>query len=313
MPDWKILIADGLDQSGVSILSQEAQVDQRDQISSSELIDVIAEFHALIVRGRTRVNPSVFAAAKSLKIVGRAGVGIDNIDLAAANSHNVTVVNSPLATSQAVAEHAIGLMFALARSIPYADASMKSGLWLKSRLLGVELKHQVLGIIGVGNIGKLVAQLAQSLGMEVIGHDPLIPRQVIQDIGVEPVSLQDLLTRSDFITIHVPLGPKTRGMIDGQAIGYMKRGVRLISTARGGILDETALLGALESGQISGAALDVFANEPPGLTALVSHPQVIATPHIGAQTLEAQSRAAVDIATEVLAALRGEPLRWKIV
>jgi D-3-phosphoglycerate dehydrogenase len=149
--------------------------------------------------------------------------------------------------------------------------------------------------------------------MRVIGHDPLIPRQDIQAIGVEPYSLQELLARSDFITLHVPLGPKTRAMVDGQAIGYMKRGVRIISTARGGILDETALLGALESGQVSGAALDVFADEPPGLTALVSHPQVIATPHIAAQTVEAQSRAAIDIASEVLAALRGEPLRWRIV
>jgi D-3-phosphoglycerate dehydrogenase len=313
MQDWKILITDGLNQTGLSILTQEAHVDKRDQVSSSELIEIITGFDALIVRGQTQVTSEVFAASQKLKVVGRAGVGVDNIDLAAANSHNVTVVNSPHATTQAVAEHTIGLMFSLARSIPYADASMKSGLWLKNRLYGVEIKGQVLGIIGMGNIGRLVAQLANSLGMTVLGHDSLISHQEIQDIGVESATLQDLLSRSDFISIHVPLGPKTRGMIDGQAIGYMKRGVRLISTARGGILNETALLGALESGQISAAALDVFNDEPPGLTALVSHPQVIATPHIAAQTIEAQSRAAVDIATEVLAALRGDPLRWKIV
>lgn len=313
MPGWKILITDGLNQEGLAILSQEALVEERDGISPHELREILGEFDALIVRGRTRVTAEVFASAPNLKVVGRAGVGVDNIDLAAANHHNVTVVNSPIATSRAVAEHTLGLIFSLARSIPYADSSMKSGLWMKKSLYGMELNEKVLGIIGLGNIGRLVAQLAISLGMMVVGYDPLIPNQVLQDLSVDPVSLQQLFTKSDFITIHVPLNPTTRGMIDGQAIGYMKRGVRLVLTARGGIIDETALLGGLESGQIAAAALDVFSDEPPGLSALVSHPHVIATPHIGAQTLEAQTRAAVDIATETLAALRGDRLRWKIV
>lgn len=313
MPDWKILIADGLNKEGLSILSKDAQVDERDGISADELIKNLGEFDALIVRGRTRVTAEVFASAKRLKVVGRAGVGVDNIDLAAANHHNVTVVNSPIATSRAVAEHTLGLLFALARSIPYADASMKSGLWIKKRLYGIELNNKVLGIIGLGNIGRLVAQLSNSLGMVVLGHDSYIPDQELREFGADPVSLQQLYNKSDFISIHIPLNPTTRGMIDGQAIGYMKRGVRLILTARGGIIDETALLGGLESGQISAAALDVFTDEPPGLSALVSHPHVIATPHIAAQTIEAQARAAVDIATETLAALRGDSLRWKIV
>jgi D-3-phosphoglycerate dehydrogenase len=313
MPDWKILISDGLAENGLTILSKAAQVEERQGISPKELIDLIGGFDALIVRGATQVTSDVFAVSQKLKVIGRAGVGVDNIDLAAANIHKVTVVNSPQATTQAVAEHTLALMFALARSIPLADASMKSGLWHKKQFLGVEFKDQVLGIIGVGHIGGLVANMAKSLQMTVLGYDPLIPATDIRAREAEPVALRELFSRSDFISIHVPLTPETRGMIDGQVFGDMKRGVRLICTARGGVIDETALLGALESGQAAGAALDVFANEPPGLSALVSHPRVITTPHIAAQTMEAQARAAADIASEVLAALRGDPLRWKIV
>jgi len=313
MSGWKILVTDGLAEKGLAILSNAAQVDEQQGISTEELIGIIGEYDALIVRGQTQVTADVLSAAQKLRVVGRAGVGVDNIDLAAANIHNITVVNSPHATTQAVAEHTLALIFALARSLPSADATMKSGLWLKKNFLGVEIKDQVLGIIGLGHIGSLVAHMAKSLHMSVLGYDPLISPADIQTREADPVTLQDLFARSDFISIHVPLNPETRGMIDGQSFGYMKHGMRLICTARGGVVDETAMLGALESGQVAGAALDVFTNEPPGLSALVSHPRVIATPHIAAQTEEAQARAAVDIATEVLAALRGDPLRWKIV
>lgn len=313
MSDWKIIVADGLDGRGLEILSEAAQVDERAGISPEELIKVISEYDALIVRGQTRVNAEVFSAATNLKVVGRAGVGVDNIDLAAANLNNVTVVNSPFATTQAVAEHVLALLFSLARSIPRADETMKSGLWHKKQFVGVEIKDKVLGIIGMGNIGSSLALMSKSLGMQVIGYDPLIPDAEIEQRGADPVKIQELYARSDFISIHVPLNPETRGMINGGSFGTMKRGVRLICTARGGIVDETALLAALESGQVAGAALDVFAKEPPGMSALVSHPKVVATPHIGAQTAEAQARAAVDIAGEVLAALQGDPLRSKIV
>jgi len=313
MLEWKILVTDGLAENGLAILSNAAQVDEHQGISTEKLIGIMGEYDALIVRGQTRVTAEVFTATQKLKVVGRAGVGVDNIDLAAANIHNVTVVNSPHATIQAVAEHTLALIFALARSLPSADATMKSGLWLKKQFLGVEIKDQVLGIIGMGHIGSQVAHMAKSLQMTVLGYDPFLSPADIQTREADPVTLQDLFARSDFISIHVPLIPETRGMIDGQSFGYMKHGMRLICTARGGVVDETAMLGALESGQVAGAALDVFTNEPPGLSALVSHPRVIATPHIAAQTEEAQARAAVDIATEVLAALRGDPLRWKIV
>jgi len=313
MSEWKILVTDGLAENGLAILSNAAHVDEHQGISSDKLIDMMGDYDALIVRGQTRVTAEVFTAAQKLKVVGRAGVGVDNIDLAAANIHSVTVVNSPHATTQAVAEHTLALIFALARSLPSADATMKSGLWLKKQFLGVEIKDQVLGIIGMGHIGSLVAHMAKSLQMTVLGYDPFISPADIQTREADPVTLQDLFARSDFISIHVPLNRETRGLIDGQSFGYMKHGMRMICTARGGVVDETALLGALESGQVAGAALDVFTKEPPGLSALVSHPRVIATPHIAAQTEEAHARAAIDIATEVLVALRGDPLRWKIV
>ena len=260
-----------------------------------------------------KVTQSILEAAPKLKVVGRAGVGVDNIDLAAAQSRGVTVVNAPTATTIAVAEHTLALMLSLIRHVPRADTTMKSGLWEKKKLVGTELNSKTLGIIGMGNIGSGVAQRAAAFGMQILGYDPFLQNEKISQRRAEPVSLNDLYARSDFISLHIPLSPQTRNLINGQTIGYMKRGVYLICAARGGVIDETALLNALESGQIAGAALDVFSQEPPGLTALVAHPNVVATPHIGAQTAEAQVRAAVDISEEVLAALMGEPLRWKIV
>ncbi len=313
MSNWKIMVTDELNDEGLEILARVAEVKECSGISSDELIKEIGDYDALIVRGRTLVNAEVFSAANNLKVVGRAGVGVDNIDLAAANQKNITVVNSPSATTRAVAEHALALLFSLARSISAADGAMKSGLWKKKQFIGIEIKDKVLGVIGMGQIGSLFAQMANSLGMQIIGYDPYITNEEVKRRGAKPVEIQELFSQSDFITIHVPLSPETRGMINGESFGTMKRGVRLICTARGGIVDETALLAALESGQVAGAALDVFAKEPPGMSALVSHPKVIATPHIGAQTVEAQSRAAVDIAEEVLAALEGKPLRWRIV
>jgi D-3-phosphoglycerate dehydrogenase len=240
-------------------------------------------------------------------------VGVDNIDLTAARGHGVTVVNAPKSTSLAVAELAVGMMFALARMLPKADSTMKQGQWIKKQLEGIELNGKTLGIVGMGNIGTALAQRAAALGMHVIGFDNLVSSVDIKKRGAEPVSLADLYARSDFISFHLPLTPESKTMINGQAFAQMKRGVRIVDAARGGIIDETALLAALESGQVAAAALDVYSAEPPGLTALVAHPNVVATPHIGAQTAEAQDRAAEDIASEVLTALRGEPLRWKIV
>jgi D-3-phosphoglycerate dehydrogenase len=238
---------------------------------------------------------------------------VDNIDLEEAAKRGVVVVNSPQATTLAVAEHALGLMLALARMIPRADAAMKAGEWIKKELEGLELSGKTLGIVGVGNIGAAVARRAAALGMAVIGYDPLLAAEAIQQRGAEPVRLEELYARADFISLHLPLTAETRGMLSGPVFEKMKPGVRLVCTARGGLIDEGALLNALETGRVAGAGLDVFAQEPPGVTRLVVHPRVIATPHIAAQTAEAQQRAAVDIAHEVLAALRGEPLRWRVI
>lgn len=313
MPEYNVLIADGLEEIGQAILHSSTKLDDRTGISPEALPGVIKDYDAIIVRSRTRVTPQVFAAAARLKVIGRAGVGVDNIDLEAAKAHGVTVVNAPTSTSLAVAELTLGLMLALAREIPRADSGMKQGKWLKKELAGIELYGKTLGILGMGRIGAEVAARASAFGMSVLGYDPLVPAEEIRRRGAEPVGLDGLFARSDFISLHLPLTSETRSMLGEQAFGSMKRGVRLLCAARGGIIDEAALLAALESGQVAGAALDVFATEPPGATDLIKHPKVIATPHIGAQTAEAQSRAAEDIANEVLAALNGDPLRWKVI
>ena len=313
MRPYNVLIADGLEENGQAILHSSVKTDDHSGISPDELLRVIKDYDALIVRSRTKVNAELLDAAEHLKVVGRAGVGVDNIDLEAAKANEVTVVNSPTATSLAVAELTIGLMLALAREIPRADSGMKREKWLKKELVGTELFDKSLGVIGMGRIGAEVGKRAAAFGMKVLGYDPLIIAEEITRRGAKPLKLDVLYARSDYISLHLPLTAETRSMVNEQAFGRMKRGVRIVCTARGGIIDESALLGALESGQVAGSALDVFATEPPGGSVLVRHPKVIATPHVGAQTAEAQSRASEDIANEVLAALNGEPLRWKIV
>jgi D-3-phosphoglycerate dehydrogenase len=289
-----------------------AKVDDQSGISADDLLNAIPDHDGLIVRGRTKITASVMDAANGLKVIGRAGVGVDNIDLEAAKKHGITVVNAPMSTSLAVAELTFGLLLALAREIPRADTSMKQGQWLKKELEGVELNGKTLGLIGIGRIGMEVGKRAAAFGMNVIAYDPLISEEDIKQRGAEPVSIQDLFGWSDFISLHLPLNVQTRDFIGPLAFSQMKDGVRIVCAARGGIIDEPALLDSLNRGKVAGAALDVFGQEPPGLTETVSHPRVIATPHIGAQTVEAQSRASEDIAHEVLSALRGESLRWKV-
>lgn len=312
MANWRILLTDGLEEGGQAILRKTAEVTDRSGISADELLQIIGNYDALIVRGRTRVNQAVFSTGQKLKVVGRAGVGVDNIDLKSAQEHKVTVVNSPMATTIAVAELTFGLMLASIREIPRADAAMKAGKWLKKELEGNELYQKTLGVIGYGRIGAALGVRAAAFGMSVIAYDPLLTPEAIRKRGAEPVSLDDLYGLSDFISLHIPLTDETRNLLSAPAFDQMKPGVRIVCAARGGVIDEPALLAALESGKVSSAALDVFTAEPPGLTPLVGHPHVIAVPHIGAQTVEAQGRAALDISTEVLSALQGQPLRWKV-
>jgi D-3-phosphoglycerate dehydrogenase len=312
MSAWKVLLTDGLEENGKEILRKSAEVVDQPTITADELLKVVGEYDALIVRGRTKVTAAVLDAGTRLKVVGRAGVGVDNIDLAAAKAHGVTVVNSPMATSVAVAELTMGLMLSAVREIARADAGLKAGKWLKKELEGTELMGKTLGVIGFGRIGAAVAKRAAAFDMTIAGYDPLIPSDEIKKRGGHPMSLEELLKVSDFITMHLPLTADTRNMLDAKAFEAMKKGVYIICAARGGVIDEAALLEALNSGKVAGAALDVFATEPPGQTDLVVHPRVVGTPHIGAQTVEAQTRAAFDISGEVINALEGKPLRWQV-
>lgn len=305
---WRILVTDGLAREGISLLHDEAEVVQE------KGLEALPSFDAVIVRSGTSVRATDIARARPrLRVIGRAGVGVDNIDLEAAREAGVIVVHAPQAAGPAVAEHALALMLSLARRIPQADASMKRGEWQKRELEGAELAGKTLGVVGFGRIGRALGERAAALGMRVVAHDPLLSEAELRAGGAEPLTLETLLEQADYISLHVPLQDETRGMIGREAIEKMKPGARLINTARGGLVGEEALLEALESGHLAGAALDVFAEEPPRLTALISHPNMVATPHLAAQTAEAQLRTSLDIAREVLAALRGEPLRWRVL
>lgn len=309
----KVLIADTLSPAAVQRLKAGGvQTDDRSGIDAAELTKIIADYDALVVRSRTKVTADLLKAGTNLKVVGRAGVGVDNIGVAAAKQLGIAVVNTPVATSVAVAEHTFALILALLRLIPRADATMKAGDWAKKDLEGSELAGKTLGILGVGNIGAQVARRAAAFDMQVLGYDPLLDDKTIQTRGAKAAALDAVYERADIITLHLPLLPETLGMLGAAAFGKMKRGVFVICAARGGVIDEEALLAALNSGQVGGAALDVFATEPPGASPLIKHPRVVATPHIAAQTREAQERAALDVAEEVLNALQGKPLRWQV-
>ena len=304
---WRVLVSDRLAETGMTILQQEAEAVLDDP-------GALGTVDAWIVRSRTRVDgASLTAAVPRLRVVGRAGVGVDNIDLEAARREKVVVVSAPEASTIAVAEHTLALMLALARQIPSGDAALRRGEWPKGRLEGTELYGKTLGLVGIGRIGRAVAERAAAMGMAVIAYDPYLAEETIRTSGARPAQLNELLDASDYVSLHLPLTDETRHMFGSEAMARMKPGARLICAARGGLIDEPALLTALEEQRLAGAALDVFQNEPPGENPLLRHPHVVATPHLGAQTAEAQARVSVDIASEVLAALRGDPLRWRVV
>lgn len=309
---FKVLITDGLEKEGIDIIEAAGEAVNRKGIEADELLQIIGDYDGLIVRGRTKVTREVFEAAKNLKVVGRAGVGVDNIDLVAAKEHGVTVVNAPVATTIAVAELGFGMMLALVRDIPHTDAEMKHDKWTKKDYMGHELHGKTLGVVGYGNIGSTIGKYAQALGMKVLCYDPLRNPDDMRATGAEPVQLDDIYANADIITFHVPLIPETKHMINDETFAKMKDGVLLVNVARGGIIEEAALLRALESGRVAGAALDVYEKEPPVDWTLAEHPKVIAVPHVGGQTAEAQLRVGHDIAEEVMHVLQGDKIRWKI-
>ncbi len=278
--------------------------------SNSELIGLIPEFEAIIVRSPTRLTAPVIEQAKRLKFIGRAGVGVDNIDVEAATKRGIIVMNSPRSNTISTAEHTLAMMLALAREIPRAHNTVISGKWERESFKGVELSGKVLGIIGLGRVGREVATRAVAFGMEVIGFDPLVNPADAWVAGTKMVTYEELILLSDWITVHVPLDESTQGLIGATEIAAMKTGVFLVNVARGGIIDETALADALDGGKVSGAALDVFQQEPPARDhRLFKHPRVVVSPHLGGQTVDAQRRVATDVAESVGMALSGGEIR----
>ncbi len=296
----KVLISDKMDPKAAEIFRQRGvQVDEITGKTKEELIAIIGDYDGLAIRSSTKVTKEVLAAATNLKVVGRAGIGVDNIDIPAASAQGVVVMNTPFGNSITTAEHAIALMFALARQLPEADASTQAGKWEKNRFMGVELTSKVLGLIGAGNIGSIVADRALGLRMKVIAYDPFLTPERAVEMGVEKVSLDDLLARADFITLHTPLTDQTRNILSAENIGKTKKGVRIINCARGGLIDEAALKAALDSGHVAGAALDVFVEEPAKASPLFGTPGFVSTPHLGASTDEAQVNVAIQVAEQM--------------
>jgi D-3-phosphoglycerate dehydrogenase len=303
---YRILIADPLAEAGLEILRRaETELHLLAPEERPRLPELLADFDALIVRSMTQVDATMLAASDRLKVVGRAGIGVDNVDVAAATERGILVVNAPTANLVSATEHTFALLLALARNIPAANRSLAAGEWNRKRFLGSELQGKTLGLVGLGRIGQGVALRARAFGMRVIAFDPFLDAVAARRIDVELADLAEVLAVADVVSLHTPLTEQTRGLIDAQSIARMKAGSLLINCARGGIVDEPALLAALENEHLGGAALDVFAEEPPTDTRLVSHPRVVATPHIGAQTREAQERVATETAKMVLAALDG--------
>ena len=298
----RVLISDALSDAAVQIF-RDRGIDTAFQPKlggdKEKLAEAIADFDGLAIRSATKVTAKLLERARRLRVVGRAGIGVDNVDIPAATAKGVIVMNTPFGNSITTAEHAITLMLALARQIPQADASTQAGKWEKNRFMGVEITGKTLGIIGCGNIGSIVADRAHGLRMKAIVYDPFLSAERARDLGVEKVELPELFRRSDFVTLHTPLTERTRNIVDAKAIAGMKTGVRIINCARGGLVDEAALREALDSGQVAGAAFDVFVEEPATKNPLFGHPNVVCTPHLGASTTEAQENVALQVAEQM--------------
>lgn len=304
----RVLVMDNVEEEGLIALRREPEieVDLRSKMTEDELIDVIGNYDGIIVRSATKVTARVIENAPKLKVIGRAGVGVDNIDVAAATSRGILVVNAPEGNTLAVAEHTIAMMLSLARNIPQANETLRSGKWDKKAFMGVELRDKVLGVIGLGRIGSAVAKRAQGMEMKVVAYDPYITEEKADLLGIKLLPLEEVFRQADFITVHLPLNKESKYIIGEKAFSLMKDGVRIINCARGGVVDENALYKAMKSGKVAGAALDVFEKEPNTDSPLFEFSSFIATPHLGASTQEAQLSVATDVAREVVAALKGE-------
>ncbi|HEX8263040.1 MAG TPA: phosphoglycerate dehydrogenase, partial [Allosphingosinicella sp.] len=296
----KVLISDPMDPKAAEVFrANGVEVDEKPGLSKDELKAIIGGYDGLAIRSATKVTADLLDGGSRLKVIGRAGIGVDNVDIAAATARGIVVMNTPFGNSITTAEHAIALMFALARDLPAADSSTQAGKWEKNRFMGVELTSKTLGLIGAGNIGSIVADRALGLKMKVVAYDPFLTPERAQELGVEKVDLDALLARADFITLHTPLTDQTRNILSRENLAKTKKGVRIINCARGGLIDEAALKEALDSGQVAGAALDVFVEEPAKASPLFGTPGLVATPHLGASTTEAQVNVAIQVAEQM--------------
>jgi D-3-phosphoglycerate dehydrogenase len=308
----RILVTEQIAEEGLAALKAAAQVDFRTDLDKARLLEVLPEYDALVVRSGTKVTAEVLAAGAKLRVVGRAGTGVDNIDVDAATRRGIVVVNAPASNSVAVAELTIGLIMSLARQIPQAHTSLQSGKWERNKFMGFEMRGKTLGLVGLGRIGAEVARRARGLEMTVLSYDPVVSTDRAAQLGVTLATLDDVLAQSDVVSLHVPLIDATRNMINAARLAQMKPTAYLINAARGGIVDEAALINALERRLIAGAAIDVFAKEPPTDSPLLGHPRVITLPHLGASTVEAQALTGVDVAEGVIDALKGSTPRYAV-
>jgi D-3-phosphoglycerate dehydrogenase / 2-oxoglutarate reductase len=311
-PRRRILVAEPLAEEGLAILRDEHDVEVHAGLERPDFLRILPDYDALLVRSQVQVDAEAIAAGNRLVVIGRAGVGVDNIDIAAATDAGITVVNAPTGNTIAATEHTLALLLALARHVPAADASLRRGEWKRSQFTGRELRGKTLGIIGLGKIGMAIADRARGLEMEVLGHDPYVTEEAAAHHGVRLLPMKDLLARSDAVTVHVPLTRATRDLIGAAEIALMRPGAFLVNVARGGVIEEAALAEALTQGRLGGAAVDVFTQEPPKDSPLMSAPNTILTPHLGASTAEAQTRVAIEAAEQVLDVLAGRPARYAV-
>jgi len=308
----KVLIADPISNAGIEILSGCAQVDVKPGLKPAEIIAIIGDYEALVVRSQTQVSAEVIEAGKKLQVIGRAGVGVDNINVEEATRRGILVVNAPSGNTVSAAEHSIALMLSLARHIPQANAALKSCVWRRSDFMGTEVRGKTLGIIGLGNVGSGVARRALGLEMKLIAYDPFISVDHARNLQVELVSLEQLLKESDFISLHMPLTKSTKGLIGAKELTLVKPTVRIINTARGGLIDEEALVRAIKENRVAGAAIDVFIKEPCTESVLFENDKIIVTPHLGASTTEAQVLAATEVAEQIVDIFKGQPARYAV-
>ncbi|HHT51495.1 MAG TPA: phosphoglycerate dehydrogenase [Eubacteriaceae bacterium] len=307
----RVLVSDNISKTGLKCLldAEDVEVDIKTDLSPDELKSIIGNYHGLLVRSQTKVTKEIITAAKNLLVIGRAGVGIDNIDLKTATEHGIAVINAPDGNTISTTELSFAMLMSLARWLPQAHGDLKMGQWNRKKYVGVELNNKVLGIIGIGRIGSGMAKRAKAFNMNVIAYDPFITEEQAKKLGIRIGTLEEVIQQSDFITIHTPLTKETKYLLDDDEFNQMKKGVRIINCARGGIIREEALIRALDEGIVEGAALDVFENEPPVDSPIIKHPRIITTPHLGASTKEAQLNVAVDVAQEIYNYLSGVPFK----